>query len=179
MKQISRKIETLSNVAIIVVAIVLTFTLIKGYSSKNPAAAPVPSPAVSNPTINSANLVGKKLNVPDVDWAKNGKTLVMAVQSGCHFCTESGPFYQELAKRQSVNSKVKLVAVLPQTVDDGRQYLDSLGVPIAQVRQMSLGSLGVSGTPTLMLADNSGIVIDAWVGKLDDSKQAVVLDKMR
>ena len=179
MKQISKKIEVLSNVAIIVVAIVLTFTLIKGYTSKNSVDAPVKNPTAINPTVNSADLIGKKLNVPDVDWAKNGKTLVMAVQSGCHFCTDSGPFYRELAKRQSANAKVKIVAILPQTVEDSRQYLSSLGVSINQIRQMSLGSIGVSGTPTLLLADSNGVVTDAWIGKLDGSKEAVVLDRMQ
>src|SRR5258708_29890642 len=101
MNHLSRKIEVLSNVAIIVVAVVLTVTLIRGYSSKSPAIVPETKPANNNSVLNNANLVGKKLSVPDVDWAKNGKTLVMAVQSGCHFCTDSGPFYQELAKRQS------------------------------------------------------------------------------
>jgi len=179
MKQISKKIETLSNVAIIVVEIVLTFTLIKGYSSKNAEVAPGPNLPASNPTINSANVVGKKLNVPDVDWAKNGKTLIMAVQSGCHFCTDSGPFYRELAKRQSSTAKVKIVAILPQTVEDSRQYLGSLGVSINQIRQMSLGSIGVSGTPTLLLADSNGVVTDAWIGKLDGPKETAVLERMQ
>jgi hypothetical protein len=71
------------------------------------------------------------------------------------------------------------VAVLPQDVSEGRKYLNELGVPINEVRQSTLESLGVGGTPTLILVDNKGAVTDSWVGKLPPDKESEVLGHLQ
>jgi hypothetical protein len=43
-----------------------------------------------------------------------------------------------------------------------------------EVVQSRLDSIGVSGTPTLLLVDSNGKVQQAWVGKLDDQGQRQV-----
>jgi hypothetical protein len=100
------------------------------------------------------------------------------LQAGCHFCSESAPFYQRLARETAQKSGVHLVAVLPQDVAEGSKYLNSLGVPIEDVRQAQLDALGVSGTPTLILIDGKGVVMKSWVGKLSGDREAEVLDQL-
>jgi hypothetical protein len=63
---------------------------------------------------------------------------------------------------------VRLVALLPQPLQESRTYLDKLGIKVDDVAQSPLNSVGVSGTPTLLLIDNQGAVIDSWVGKLSE-----------
>ena len=74
---------------------------------------------------------------------------------------------------------MRLMAVLPQPVDEGRRYLNNLGVSINDVVQASLGSVGVSGTPTLILIDNNGVVTGSWVGKLSEGEAANVIAQIR
>src|SRR5437867_3450048 len=101
--------------------------------------------------------IGGKVSLSDVDWAQNHKTLVLALQRGCHFCAESAEFYQRLAQVAATKG-VKLIAVLPQPATEGRDYLNTLAVPITDIRQAALNSLNVSGTPTLILVDDKGQV---------------------
>jgi thiol-disulfide isomerase/thioredoxin len=162
-----KKIELIANVAIIVVAIMLGVVLVKRYLS--PAAPQEAGPAAP---------VGAKLQLAGVEWAKSNQTVVLGLQEGCHFCSESAPFYQRLAA-EAARRNVPVVAVLPQPVEVGRRYLDSLHVPLGDVRQATLGSLGVQATPTLMLVNGEGKVTEGWVGKLSPETESVVLGKLR
>jgi hypothetical protein len=63
---------------------------------------------------------------------------------------------------------VRLVALFPQPVEESRAYLNRLGIGINDIVQSPLSSVGASGTPTLLLIDNRGAVVDSWVGKLTD-----------
>jgi hypothetical protein len=72
---------------------------------------------------------------------------------------------------------VKLLAVLPQEEEEGRKYLDELGVSIERVAQASLRKLDVSGTPTLIMLER-GKVSDVWVGALTPEREREVLGKL-
>jgi thioredoxin-related protein len=122
---------------------------------------------------------GTKVPLQDVDWARNGQTLLLVLQKGCHFCTESAPFYQGLTREMEDSKTTKLIAVLPQEVNVSQQYLADLKVPINDVKQISPNFLGVSGTPTLILVNNAGEVIDSWTGKLPPDKEIEVLKKLK
>jgi len=171
MKTIAKKIEVAANIAIIIAAISFTAVLAKRYFSPTVAIAPAPV-AAGIPS-------GTKADFIDIDWAKNSRTLLLVLQSSCSFCTESAPFYQRLARETAQRSDVHLVAVLPQDVAEGAKYLNSLGVPIQDVRQAQLGRLGVTGTPTLILINDKGIVTNSWVGKLSGDREAEVLNALR
>jgi hypothetical protein len=127
---------------------------------------------------NSAS-VGSAVAIPEVNWAHNGETLLLVLRAGCHFCTDSGGFYQRLVKASTTQGSIKVIAVLPGRVEDSRAYLNSVGVPIAEVRQAELHALGVRGTPTLLLVNNKGIVTQSWAGRLAADKEAEVIDAVR
>jgi len=158
-----KRIELFANLAIIVVAFFIVAVGIQRFvlSRKN---AP-PSPVIA---------IGSKVALADVDWAKNRKTLLLALQTGCHFCSESAPFYQHLIQA-AASKDVKLVAVLPQSPVEAHEYVNSLGISITDIKQSSLSSLNVSGTPTLILVDGNGQVAASWVGKLPPSKESEVI----
>lgn len=120
--------------------------------------------------------VGSYAAVPGVNWAENKQTLVLVLRDGCHFCTDSAAFYRRLAQESRARAGTKLVAVLPGAVEDSRGYLDGLGVPITEVRRAGLGAVGVSGTPTLLLVNDKGVVTKSWVGQLPAEKEAEVIE---
>jgi len=164
-----RRIELVANVSIIVVALVICGALVKRFLIKT-ASAPNEVPGVS---------AGTKLNLTDVDWAKNGRTLLLVLSTNCKFCSAGAPFYQHLATRAESTNTTKLMAVLPQELEQSRQYLKSLNVSIDEVKQTQPASLGVRATPTLILINNSGVVIHSWVGQLSSDKEAEVLKQLQ
>jgi hypothetical protein len=80
---------------------------------------------------------------------------------------------------QEVKSKdVKFVAVLPQPVEQGNDYLKKLDVKIDSVLQGSLQTIGVRSTPTLLLVNEAGTVTESWRGKLLPEKENEVMNKV-
>jgi hypothetical protein len=164
MVNVSKKIELVANVAIIIVACLLAVVLIKNLTKRQPESAP--SLGQSQP------YDSQKLSVLNIDWRQSKQTLLLAVSSNCHFCTESAPFYKQLA---NARGQTRLIAVLPQPVNEGKRYLDGLGVAVDEVKQTPLGSIDVSGTPTILLINQDGAVIKTWIGKLPQDQQEEVL----
>lgn len=167
MNKFVKKAELFANVAIIVVAILLATVLVKSYLlHRFTTSQPRPTVQIR---------AGSKLSLPGVDWNSNGKTLVMALSTKCHFCTESAPFYQRVAQERSRNLNLRLVAVFPQQSAESQEYLNGLGVAVDEVKQSELGQLGVRGTPTLILLDNHGTVENSWRGRLNHDEESEVL----
>ncbi len=169
MNRLLRRIELVANICIIGVALVICVALVKRFLLKSSSTAPdVPRVAA-----------GTKITLPDVDWAKNGKTLLLALSTGCKFCSASAPFYQHLVSNAGSQQGVRLIAVLPQNVEQAREYLKSLNVTIDDVKQASPPALGVRATPTLILVNNAGLVTDSWVGQLSADKEAEVFARLQ
>lgn len=165
--KLSSRIELAANVAIIVVAILLGYFLIqKFFLQQNPQ--PSPPPEIAK---------GTKVSLADVDWQANQKTLLLVLQKGCHFCSESMPFYKTLVEK-SKEKGIKLVAVLPNSREEGSQYLRENGVEIQDVVQAQLNSINVRGTPTLILVNDKGEVSNSWIGKLPAHKEVEVTENL-
>ena len=166
-----KKIEALANLAVIITSVVVCTVLVKHFllPSSKQAAVAATTAALSEVAASSRKRSmepGTKVSLPGVDWSKSDHTLLLALSTTCHFCTESAPFYQKLQKEKRDN--VRVVALFPQPLQDSRTYLDNLGLNVDEIVQSPLNSVGASGTPTLLLIDNKGAVINSWVGKLSD-----------
>ncbi|MFN2453853.1 MAG: peroxiredoxin family protein [Pyrinomonadaceae bacterium] len=162
-----KRIELLANIAIIAIALLIGTILVKNYFFGHSDQL---SPQIA---------VGTKISLPETDWSKSKQTMLVVLQKGCHFCAESAQFYQRMAKETAGRNDVRLVAVLPQQPSESRQYLNDLSIPIEEVKQASLSSVGVRGTPTLILVDDKGAVIDSWIGKLPASKESEVASRLQ
>lgn len=170
MSSLIKRIELIANLAIIVVAILLGVVLVRSYLFPRSLAFQTANASAIQP--------GTKLSLSGVDWKANGRTLVMALSTQCHFCSESASFYQRIAQERAKSGSVRLVAVLPQPVEESQKYLKELGVTVDEIKQAKLDSFGVNGTPTLIVANDQGIVTDSWRGKLTDEKENVVLSRL-
>lgn len=175
-----KKLEALANIAVIVTSVVLCSVLVKkhffvGTQTVADAKASPPSRSADAPT-KSGLQAGMKVSLPGIDWGNSSRTVLLVLSTTCHFCTESAPFYQKLQQQKPGN--VQIVAVLPQAVEDGRQYLNKLGVSVRELVQAPLASLNVSGTPTLVLIDNTGTIQDSWSGKLSNGQADRILARI-
>lgn len=174
-----RKIEVASNIAIIIAATLFIGVLIKSLIRSGNLNGSNNAPSSIRRLIDKDGLAGKKINILGVDWSKSERTLVLAVQPKCRFCTESAPFYKQLAERQFNHSGLKLLALSQFPVDVTKKYLDTLGVPIEEIKQAPFDSIGIAGTPTLLLIDRSGTVTNLWFGRLKQEQEAEVLAQLQ
>jgi hypothetical protein len=166
-----KRIELAANITIIAVSLLLGFVLVKKFLLHRAESDRQPLSSVIRP--------GAKISLPQTDWSLSERHLVLVLQKGCHFCTESAPFYQRLTQAAGTRKDLELIAALPQSVSEGKQYLDGLGVPIAEVKQADPSSVGATGTPTLLLVDRNGTVTDVWVGKLTPDKEREVFNRLQ
>lgn len=116
---------------------------------------------------------GATINLPGLDWTNKSPALIFALSTDCKYCTESSAFYQELLRTIPPES-VRPIALFPQPMEKARAYLDSLQLPLTDVRQADFKSLGIGGTPTLILVDRLGRVHSSWVGRLSPQHEAEV-----
>lgn len=178
-KGIFRKIQMLSSVATIVIAILLSIVTAKMFFPTSPSVRVVNMPKQETDLSKaSASPIGKTIRVEDIDWKSSKKTLVLYISTTCHYCDESSPFYQRLVEKYVDDTSMKIVAILPQTVEEGKDHLRSLGLKINDVYSAQLSSIGVNATPTLLLADDAGVVLDMWRGKLSNEREKDVLDRI-
>ena len=174
MNGFAKKLEIVANIAIIVLAVLLGVVVVKRYfftSAPAERAASADVPASTASTIKP----GANLKLANYNWSESDNTLVMVLSTTCHFCTESGPFYKRLLEARADKKKLRFVAVFPQTEEEGRQYLQRLGVVADEIRTASPTSLGARGTPTLILTDSKGTAVNTWIGKLPAPREDEVL----
>jgi thioredoxin-related protein len=165
------KLDTIANIAIIVVCVIAAYVLIQRYFF-TPEAPPQPGQVQA----------GEQLDpLRDVVPAGTDRALVVALSPTCKFCTESMPFYKRLIdERNEKGSKVKVIAAVPaeEAKEAEKQTMDEAGVSPDQLVAVDFASIKVPGTPTILLVDNQGKVLDVWVGKLDSGKERDVLKKL-
>lgn len=170
MDRLYERVELFANIAIITIALLLGFILARTYIFNRTA-------STSEPNFKEMS-VGEKISLEGTDWKANNRTLLLIVSKGCRYCGESAPFYRRLEEASSSNH-VKMIAVLPQTPAEAREYLDGLNVRVGEIIQVNLSSIRVRGTPTLMLVDGSGTVINKWLGKVPPEVESDILAKIQ
>lgn len=164
-----KKIELFTNIAIITVALVLCAVLVKKFILTDDTAQAKKEIAI-----------GEKVNFDQINWASNKNTLLMVLSKDCRFCTESIPFYQKVNQEFANSPSVKIAAAFPQDVPTAQEYLKTNKLDITQVYQASPNAFSVGGTPTLILVDENGKVVETWFGKLMSSAdEEKVLNRLR
>lgn len=165
----SKKIDVAANLMTIALVLLVAALLLKGgFPSARTGALIRRSP------IQVGSHIPNSLNV---NWSAHQRTLVLGLQTTCHFCAESGPFFRTLTN--GAPKDVRIVAALPQTPEVARKYLDGLGVHVDEIKQVPLAAIGIKGTPTLLLVNSLGVVKDMWTGKLQPQGEASVLSALQ
>ena len=158
--------ETIANVAVVLVC-----ALVAGVFIKNNFFATAPAAQQS--------LLGKTIKLDGVDIHASKITVLLALSSNCRYCEESTAFYQQLTTlRRKPGTEFQTVGVFRESVETAREYLTRKGLVFDGVVSHSLGDLGVSGTPTLLVVNGNGKVVYASVGLLDDARQKEVLEML-
>src|ERR1041385_230039 len=121
--------------------------------------------------------IGTRFSLTNVNWQSSEKNLVLALSTGCQFCTESSGFYRALLD-ECRRWHVRTIAVLPQPNREAKFSLQNQGVIVDEIQQAALPDLDISATPTLLLIDTRGIIKNIWIGKLPSEKEREVIAKL-
>ena len=156
----------LLNIAILLVAIVLSAVLVRKFFFQ---------PA-QNPNYRIAT--NATLLINGINWADSERTVLVALGKECKYCSESAEFYRHLAAGITSQTRTRLIAVFSEKESEGEAYLKQLEIPIREVRYVSLSSLGITSVPTLAILDQNGVVTDMWAGKLSPLKEKALMSKL-
>jgi hypothetical protein len=164
-----KRLEQGAHVALIVVCCVATYVLITERTNWFRRSPPPPI------------RVGERLDLPGQKWNSARMTLVLAINSRCHFCEESLPSYRKLSSlRHSAEGKrYQLVAVSQEPRDSLSGFLQRSGVDVDEILSVPLSTLRIRGTPTVVVADSSGVARYVFVGKLNPDKEAALMQAVR
>ncbi|HEX7184960.1 MAG TPA: hypothetical protein VF756_24245 [Thermoanaerobaculia bacterium] len=168
------KLDTIANIAIILVCLIAATILIR--NTFFPPEPPRPPGAPEEAKVGERFEALQKV-VP----AGSERALVVALSPTCHFCTESMPFYKKLVdQRNQAGSPVKVIAAVPSQAAQAEESktLSSAGVQPDAVVTVNFRDIKVPGTPTILLVDNKGEVLNVWVGKLDEGREEEVLETL-
>jgi len=103
---------------------------------------------------------------------------VLVLSTSCKYCTESLPFYRRLTEQNAAERKLNIVAAFSQEPPEASKYLIKNEISVDQVVKAEAAEIRVRGTPTLILTDRNGIVLDLWAGKLSPGMENEVADRV-
>ena len=121
---------------------------------------------------------GSRFVINEVNWSDNEMTLVFALSTQCHYCNESAEFFKRTINIISKQPKAGFMAIFPQDENAARDYLSRQGVSIPRIRSLNPSSIGIRGTPTLLLVDRLGIIRRIWEGRVMPEKEEVTINEM-
>ena len=161
------KIEVVANVVVILLAVVIGSVYLRDRFSAH------------GPEPNEVKAGNKLPRLEGWDWGDHDRSLVLVLKKGCHFCEDSAPFYQRLAaQQQGDRSNTAIVAVFPDAADAVNEVVQAEGLAVHALAGVPLDTLKVSGTPSLLLVDRNGTVLNAWIGMLSPKQELEVMGAM-
>jgi len=145
-----KHLEQIANIAVIVAVVVFLGLVVRGDVGWHKAAqAPPPIPS-------QQDLAGTTVRLPGLQFPTNQSTLLLVVSANCHFCKESMPFYKQLT--EEARGRLNVIAVMPEPKPEAQKFLLDAGVETNQIVSATPDTLGVRGTPTVLLVEGSGKV---------------------
>ncbi len=147
-----------ADALIIVVAVVFLWTQYSQHQARQQASALGPR-------------VGSSIGEIGLRWTGTGANLVLLLSNKCHFCSESAPFYRRLI--DSLGDRGYIAAIFPHDTEAGVAFLNQLGLKVSVVRGNVFLPWPVR-TPTVLLCDSRGTIVNVWPGKLSPAQETQV-----
>jgi len=112
-------------------------------------------------------VAGQAVDVPAAWYADAPQTLIVFARASCAACEKAQPFLKEIVGHMSGHGAV--VMAHPAGADEAdRKFASGIGIADDHVMVATPG-MRVRVTPTLVLVDRQGRIVDAWegAGKID------------
>ena len=164
-KRLKSILDVTTNVVVILFAVVAIGVLVKNYFA--------PQRTKTSDAIKKGSVFPE---IAGVDYRQTARTLILALNVDCRYCTRSVPFYNSLASARQENAgQVNIVAAFinkdPALV---KSYADEKQLSVQAIAGVDFDKLGIHSTPTLILVDSAGKVLDSWSGELQPDAEREV-----
>ena len=156
-KRLKSILDVTTNVVVILFAVIAIGVLVKNYF--------VPQREKTGFAINKGSIFPE---IAGVDYKQTPRTLILALNVHCRYCTRSVPFYNslDLARQENAGQVNIVAAFLNKEADLVKSYTDEKQLSVQAIAGVDLDKLGVHSTPTLILIDSASKVLDTWSGEL-------------
>lgn len=163
------KIEILTNVVFIMVALLLGGIAIKttmfSSSYHNNELEPCIGSLLPNPT--------------GYEWKTHDQTLVLALKKNCPYCENSMPFYRQLLElKQAKRISAHIISMFSDPLDEAKNVMNIQNMAVDVIGGIQLSNYKISGTPTVILVDKQGRVVKSWVGQLHEDVEKEVVSTL-
>jgi hypothetical protein len=164
-KKLKNVLDVTTNVIVVLFAVVAIGVLVKNYL------APY--------GVRTSGAVVKGSTFPEIagaDYKLASRTLILALNVDCRYCTRSVPFYNSLAEaRNERPGKFNIVAAFINP-DAGlvQSYAEEKRLSVQTIAGVDLDKFGIHMTPTIVLVDSAGKVLDSWRGALQPDAEREV-----
>jgi hypothetical protein len=116
---------------------------------------------------------GQRVDVPAAWYESSPKTLIIFGRASCAACEKAQPFLKGLVTR--LNGRASAVLAHPPGGEaEDIAFARSLGVTDDRIVVVG-GGLRVRATPTLVLVNRDGTVLEAWEGTGPPERQSSIL----
>jgi len=126
-------------------------------------------------SFNSSHLLGTHIEIPGIEWSQKTRTVLLALSAGCHYCSESTPFYRRLTEHLSNGKSSRIIAILPDDDPTARAFFQDARLDIVYLPNIQFPIFGIEATPTVLIVDSGGVVRKEWTGKLSPWVQEEVI----
>jgi len=164
------RLEILTNIAVLLVAVAILAVLALNYIGGQ---KPVPR-------IVEGLQQGQQFpTISGVAYTGAASTLLIAMSTKCAYCTQSIPFYNQLADMK-INGKTSLraIAIFPNSDDEVQRYAQQHQLKTEHKSSIDFEQLKLTATPTMVLVDQNGRVVNFWVGALKPDAQQQFLNSL-
>ena len=156
-KKLKYILDVTTNVVVVVFAVVAIVVLVKNYLA--------PQDVKTRVAVMKGSVFPE---IAGVDYKQTPRTLILALNVDCRYCTRSVPFYNSLAEARQENAgQVNIVAAFINKEQSlVKSYAEEKQLSVQAIAGVDLDKLGVHSTPTVILVDSAGKVLDSWSGEL-------------
>ena len=162
-----KKVELLANVAIIVLALILSAVLVKKFAFD------------SSPKTPAEIKVGENITLPNVNVNLKEHTILIALQPNCPYCTASADFYREIKKAAGENPNFQTTVLFSSEAENEKEYLNKIGLQSLSTEKTSFDELKIIATPTVLVVGKNGMVESVWRGKLSPDREKEFIAQLK
>jgi hypothetical protein len=120
---------------------------------------------------------GDPIALRGIDWQANDRTMIFALQPNCGPTEDTLPLVRDILA-SILDSRIHAVLLSPHTLTEARAMAADYHLAFSDVRQQPFASLKIPGSPTLLLVDNRGRLVQAWVGALSRSAEDDIFGRL-
>lgn len=168
-KKLRNILDVTTNIVVVVFAVVAIGILVKNYFSSQVARP--------NGVLKTGSILPQ---IPGFDYKRAPRTLILALNVDCRYCTRSLPFYNSLVEARKENAAQSSIVAAFINQDAGlvKSYAEEKQLAVQAIAGVDLDKLGVQTTPTLILVDSTGKVLDSWRGELKPDGEREVFNAL-